>query len=90
MRASSPLFLCLLSCAAAALAEDSSAPDPLFQSHETLDVTMSLPLRPIMSWCDMYRFKSFLILPRTMCLNRALSLSILFVIPVSSDPLVQP
>ncbi|MDH3587740.1 MAG: hypothetical protein OEQ30_11675 [Gammaproteobacteria bacterium] len=44
MRSSLPLLLCLLSPAAASLAADGADPDPLFQSHETLDVTLSAPL----------------------------------------------
>lgn len=44
MRSSLPLLLSLLSCAAAPVAAESADPDPLFQSHETLDVTLSAPL----------------------------------------------
>jgi hypothetical protein len=44
MRCSFSLFVFLLSFTAASLADDGAAPDPLFQSHETLDVTISLPL----------------------------------------------
>lgn len=44
MRSSLSLLLGLLSCAAASVAAESADPDPLFQNHETLDVTLSAPL----------------------------------------------
>ena len=44
MRSSLPLFLYLLSSSTLSVAADSSGPDPLFRSQETLDVTLSAPL----------------------------------------------
>jgi hypothetical protein len=48
MRARLPQFLCMLAAAAAANADDFAAPDPLFQSHETLDVTLSVPMATLL------------------------------------------
>jgi hypothetical protein len=44
MQSTLPLLLCLLSSAALSVAAEGSDPDPLFQSQETLDVTLSAPL----------------------------------------------
>ncbi len=48
MRYGFPLLVCLLSCAPAVFAEDGAAPDPLFQSDEALDITISVPLRTLL------------------------------------------
>ncbi len=48
MRPRLPLFLCLLASATATLADDGAVPDPLFQSHETLNVTLSAPLTTLL------------------------------------------
>jgi len=48
MRCSFPLFLSILLYSPAGLAADGAAPDPLFQSHDTLDVTISVPLTTLL------------------------------------------
>jgi hypothetical protein len=48
MRSSLPLLLYLLSSATLSVAADSSDPDPLFQSQETLDVALSAPLTTLL------------------------------------------
>ena len=46
MRSALALSLCLLSCGTVSVA--AGDPDPLFQSHETLDVTLSAPLTTLL------------------------------------------
>lgn len=44
MRSNLSLVFCILATVLPSVAADASEPDPLFQSHETLDVTLSVPL----------------------------------------------
>jgi hypothetical protein len=44
MRSSLSLFCCILAAVLSSVAADASEPDPLFQDHDTLDVTLSAPL----------------------------------------------